>query len=356
VSSGRADMVINGRQIAPGRPYLIAEMSANHGHDLDRGRAIVRSAASAGAHAIKLQTYTPDTMTIDSAAAPFVIQGTPWHGRRLYELYGDAYTPWEWHAPLKREAESLGLDFFSTPFDESAVDFLEGLDVPAYKVASFELVDLPLLRRIGRTRKPVILSTGMGTLAEIEEAVATLRASGCSELALLKCTSAYPATAEEMHLATIPDLQARFGVPVGLSDHTLDVAVPIAAVALGACIVEKHLTLSRSEAGPDNAFSLEPAEFKAMAEAVATAANALGTVQYGAGPREAGSLVFRRSLFVVRDVAAGEVFSADNVRCIRPGYGLHSRHLDEILGRPAVRAIAAGTPLGWDMVRTSNGR
>jgi len=344
---------IAGRRIGSGYPYVIAEMSANHAHDLSRACAIVRAAKDAGADAIKLQTYTPDTMTIDSPAAPFVIQGTPWHGRRLYELYGDAHTPWEWHEPLRREAEKVGLHFFSTPFDTTAVDFLERLGVPAYKIASFELVDIPLLRRVGRTGKPVILSTGMGTLDEIAEGVSVLRSGGCDALALLKCTSAYPAAPDEMHLATIADMRSRFGVPVGVSDHTMDIAVPVSAVACGACIVEKHLTISRSEPGPDSAFSLEPDEFKAMVDAVRAAARALGSVHYGPTAREEGSLVFRRSLFVVRDVARGEAFTADNVRCIRPGFGLHSRHLEEVIGCRAACDIPAGSPLGWAHVDRS---
>lgn len=345
---------IGGRSIDRTAPYVVAEMSANHGHDYAKALAIVRAAKQAGADAIKLQTYTPDTMTIESDAPPFVVQGTPWHGRRLYDLYGDACTPWEWHEPLMAEARSLGLHCFSTPFDATAVDYLERLDVPAYKVASFELVDIPLLQRIGRTGKPVILSTGMGTFQEIHEAVSALRESGCRQLALLKCTSAYPAAADEMNLMTIPALQLEFTLPVGLSDHTLDAAVPVAAVALGACIVEKHLTVSRADGGPDSSFSLEPDEFAAMASAVRTAARAIGVVQLGPTAREQGSLVFRRSLFVVRDVARGEAFTPDNVRCIRPGFGLHSRHLAEVLGRRAARSVTAGTPLTWDAVETSS--
>jgi pseudaminic acid synthase len=354
VTSAPHAIEIAGRRIGAGAaPYLIAEMSANHGHQYDRALALVRAARAAGADAIKLQTYTPDTMTIDSDASPFVIRGTPWDGRRLHDLYREAFTPWEWHEGLMEEAHALGLHCFSTPFDATAVEYLERLNVPAYKIASFELVDIPLLRRIGHTGKPVILSTGMGTLEEIREAVSVLRQSGCRQLALLKCTSAYPAAPDEMNLLTLPALEREFDAPVGLSDHTLDVAVPVTAVALGACIVEKHFVLSRRDPGPDSAFSLEPDEFRVMAEAVRTAARALGAVHYGPTPREEGSLVFRRSLFVVRSVAAGESFTGDNVRCIRPGVGMHPRHLDDIIGRRAVRDIAAGTPLHWELVDVS---
>src|SRR5262245_28564390 len=260
-----AAIEINGRSIGPGQPaYLIAEVSANHGQKFERAVEIIEAAREAGADAVKVQTYTPDTMTIDCRNEHFLIRGTMWNGRNLHELYAEACTPWEWQPRLKETARELGLDFFSTPFDETAVDFLEELAVPAYKVASFEIVDVPLVRKVARTGKPVILSTGMAALGEIEEAVGTLRAEGCRQLALLKCTSAYPAPASEMHLPTIPHPAAAFGVPVGLSDHTLGPAVPAAAVALGACLIEKHLTLSRSEPGPDSGFSLEPAEFGEM--------------------------------------------------------------------------------------------
>jgi N-acetylneuraminate synthase len=330
--------------------YVIAEVSANHGQRFERAVEIVRAAKEAGADAVKLQTYTPDTMTIDCRREPFLIRGTPWDGRVLHELYGEASTPWEWHPRLREEAIELGLDIFSTPFDPTAVEFLERLEMPAHKVASFEVVDLPLLRAVGATGKPVILSTGMATLAEIEEAVATLREAGCRQLALLKCTSAYPASPRDMNLRTIPALAAAFDVPVGLSDHTLGPAVPVAAVALGARIIEKHLTLARGDGGPDAAFSLEPGEFKEMVRAVRTAQDALGDVRYGAGAEEEKSLVFRRSLFVVEDMDAGEEFTPRNVRSIRPGFGLHTRHLGEVIGRRAARPIPRGTPLGWDLM------
>lgn len=289
-------------------------------------------------------------MTMSSDRPEFLIHGSIWDGRNLHELYQEAYTPWDWQPRLKRAANDLGMDLFSTPFDGTAVDFLEKMNVPAYKVASFELVDMPLIQKIAATGKPVIISTGMGTVEEIEEAVQTARAAGAKEIALLKCTSAYPAPAEEMNLRTIPELARRFGVPAGLSDHTMGIAVPIAAVALGACIIEKHLTLSRSEPGPDSAFSLEPHEFKAMVDEVRLAEKALGRIEFGCSSREIGSSVFRRSLFVVEDIKRGDVFTAENVRSIRPGHGLHTRHLPEVLGKKAAQDIDRGTPLYWDLV------
>ncbi len=346
---------INGRAIGPGTlTYIIAELSANHNQDFDQAVKLIEATKEAGADAIKLQTYTPDTLTIDSDKEYFQIgEGTIWEGYNLYQLYGEAYTPWEWQSKLKAVADDLGLDLFSSPFDASAVDFLEEMDVPVYKVASFENVDLPLLRKIAKTGKPVIMSTGMATLAEIDEAVQTLRDAGCRQLALLKCTSAYPALPEDMNLRTIPHLADAFGVPVGLSDHTLGVAVPVAAIALGACIVEKHFTLSRNIPGPDSAFSLEPHEFETMVDAVRVAEKALGMVQYGVSDKEGASRVFRRSLFVVQDVKAGEMFTSENVRSIRPGYGLHTRYLGEIIGRRAAQDIERGTPLEWALVAGS---
>jgi N-acetylneuraminate synthase len=309
-------------------------MSANHNHDFEQAVKIIEAAKDAGADAIKLQTYTQDTLTIDCANEYFQIdKGSIWEGRKLYELYREAYTPWEWQPKLKKIADRLGIDLFSTPFDATAVDFLEKMEVPAYKIASFEIVDIPLIRRIAQTGKPIILSTGMCTLAEIDEAVSTIREAGDNQLALLKCTSAYPSRPEDMNLLTIPHLAEAFGLPTGLSDHTQGTAVPVAAVALGACIVEKHLTLSRSIAGPDSAFSLEPHEFKAMVEAVRTTEKALGRVCYGASENEMKSQIFRRSLFVVQDLKAGEMFTAQNVRSIRPGHGLHTRYLDVVLGK-----------------------
>jgi N-acetylneuraminate synthase len=331
--------------------YIIAEMSANHNQDFEQAVAIVRAAKDAGADAVKLQTYTPDTLTIDCNNQYFQIgKGTIWEGKNLYELYGEAYTPWDWQPKLKKIANDLGLDCFSTPFDATAVEFLEKMDVPAHKIASFELVDIPLLRRVAQTGKPIIMSTGMGTLEEIELAVRTIRDAGNTQLALLKCTSAYPAPPEEMNLRTIPDLAARFGVAVGLSDHTLGIAVPVAAVTLGACIVEKHFTLSRGTSGPDSAFSLEPQEFKQMVEAIRVAEKSLGKVNYDLTKGEIASRVFRRSLFVVADVKAGELFTDKNIRSIRPGQGMSPKYLPEIVGRRAVRNISTGTPLTQDLL------
>lgn len=342
---------INGRPIGPGHPvYVVAEMSANHHQDFDRAVAILQAAREAGADAVKIQTYRPDTMTIDCDNEYFRIQDTIWAGKTLYDLYGEAFTPWEWQPKLQAAARALGLDFFSTPFDESAVRFLEEMDICAFKVASFENGDLPLLRAVARTGKPVILSTGMATLGEIDEAVRTIREAGGKSLALLKCTSAYPAPPADMNLQSIPHLAQAFKVPVGLSDHTLDVAVPVAAVALGACIVEKHLCLSRVQPGPDSAFSLEPAEFKDMVLAVRTAQSALGTVCYGASQSEDKTRLFRRSLFVVADVRAGEPLTPENVRAIRPGHGLHTRHLQDVLGRQTTRDVSRGTPLTWELL------
>jgi pseudaminic acid synthase len=339
-------------RIGPGEPvFCVAEISANHGQDFEKAVRIIQAAKDAGADAVKLQTYTPDTITIPSDREYFRVGGgTLWDGKTLYELYGEAYTPWEWQPKLKRVAQDLGMQCFSSAFDASAVDFLEGMHVPAHKVASFELVDLALIRKMAATGKPLIMSTGMATLEEIEEALAAARQAGATQIALLKCTSAYPAPAEEMNLRTIPELSRRFGLPVGLSDHTIGITVPVAAVSLGACIIEKHLTLSRGEGGPDSAFSLEPHEFKAMVEAVRTTEKALGEIHFGVSERENRSRVFRRSLFVVRDLKKGEEFTTENVRSIRPGYGLHTRHLAAVLGKAAAQDIARGTPLSWDLV------
>lgn len=343
---------IGGRTIGSQRPvYVVAEVSANHRQNFDTAVAIIEAAKDAGADAVKLQTYTPDTMTIASGREEFrVAGGTLWDGRYLHDLYGEAYTPWDWQPKLKQVASKLELDLYSTPFDSSSVDFLEKMDVPAHKVASFELVDIPLIEKVARTGKPLIMSTGMASVAEIEEAVQAAWGAGATQIALLKCTSAYPAAAEEMNLRTIPELARRFDVPVGLSDHTMGIAVPVAAVALGACIIEKHITLSRAVPGPDSAFSLEPQEFKAMVEAVRTTEKALGKVHFGASDNEASSRIFRRSLFVVRDVKRGDLLTAENIRSIRPGHGLHTRYLGEILGRRAACDIERGTPLSWELV------
>jgi pseudaminic acid synthase len=343
---------IGSRLVGPGEPtYVIAELSANHNQDFDQAVRIIHAAKAAGADAAKLQTYTPDTITIRSNREEFKIGGgTLWDGRTLYELYGEAYTPWEWQPKLKRIADDLGLHLFSSPFDSTAVDFLEKMDVPAYKLASFELVDIPLIRRMAQTGKPLIISTGMATLEEIDEALQAARGAGATQIALLKCTSAYPALPEDMNLRTIPELERRYQVPVGLSDHTMGISVPVASVALGACIIEKHFTLSRSLKGPDSAFSLEPEEFKAMVEAVRTTEKALGEIHFGAAAHEESSLVFRRSLYVVESVKQGRTFSATNVRSIRPGNGLHTRYLPQVLGKCAARDVEQGTPLSWDLV------
>lgn len=341
---------INNRIVGQGHPaYIIAEMSANHNNDFNHAVRIVESAKQAGADAIKLQTYTPDTITIDCGNDYFRIKETIWEGKNLYDLYAEAYMPWHWQPKLMKVADDLGIDLISTPFDFTAVDFLEEMGVPAYKIASFELVDLPLIKRAAQTGKPIIMSTGMATLAEIDEAVRTARKAGATEIALLKCNSAYPAPPEEMNLQTIPHMAKAFGVPAGISDHTLELAVPVAAVALNACIIEKHFTLSRSTPGPDSAFSLEPHEFKAMVAAVRATESALGKVCYTATEGEIASRVFRRSLFVVRDIGAGETFTAENVRSIRPGHGIHTRYLDDVIGRKAHHDIKRGTPLSWDL-------
>jgi len=347
-----SDFRIHGRSIGLGASvYVIAELSANHHQDFSQAVKIIHAAKAAGADAVKLQTYTPDTITIASDRKEFHIAGgTIWDGRTLHDLYGEAYTPWEWQPRLKEIANEAGLDLFSSPFDISAVDFLEKMNVPAYKLASFELVDIPLIQALARTGKPIIMSTGMATIEEIEEALSAARKAGAKEVALLKCTSAYPSPPEEMNLRTISELSRRFGVPVGLSDHTIGTAVPVAAVALGACIIEKHLTLSRSEPGPDSSFSLEPAEFKAMVDAVRIAEKALGEVHFGISEKESGSRVFRRSLFVVQDVKRGQRFTLENVRSIRPGCGLHTRHLPEVLGQTAACDVERGTPLSWELI------
>jgi N-acetylneuraminate synthase len=345
-------IAINGRRIGPGAPvYIIAELSANHHQSFEKAVELVRAAHEAGADAVKLQTYTPDTLTIPCDKEYFRVgQGSLWIGRNLYELYGEAYTPWAWQPRLQEIAVELGLDLFSTPFDATAVEFLEKMRPPAYKIASFEMVDLELIRTVARTGRPMILATGMCRLAEIEDAVRTAREAGAAELALLKCSSAYPAPPEHINLRSIPHLAEAFGVPAGLSDHTLGIAAPVASVALGASIVEKHFTLSRNDPGPDSAFSLEPAEFRDMVAAIRTAERALGEVSYGPTPAEMSSLPFRRSLFVVKDVRVGETFTVENVRSIRPGHGLAPRHLPAILCRRAARDIERGTPLAWALL------
>ena len=345
-------ITINNRRIGPGYPvYIIAEMSANHHQDFDKAVRILEQAKQAGADAVKLQTYTPDTMTLACDNEYFRIgKGTVWEGKNLYELYREAYTPWEWQPKLKRIAGELGLDLFSSPFDATAVDFLEGMDVPAYKIASFEVVDLPLIAYIARTGKPIILSTGMAALGEIEEAVSVIHAAGNHQVALLKCTSAYPAPPEEMNLRTLQHMSEAFDVPTGLSDHTMGSTSAVVAVSLGACIIEKHFTLSRSVSGPDSTFSMEPVEFREMVSAIRTAEKAIGDVSYRISGKQMQSRIFRRSLFVASDIPAGERFSESNIRCIRPANGLHPRYLKDIIGRRSAADVKAGTPLSWEMV------
>ena len=343
---------IKERLIGPEQPtYIVAELSANHNQDFDQAVRLVAAAKRSGADAVKLQTYTPDTITINCDKKHFQISGgTPWDDRSLYDLYSEAYTPWDWQPKLKAVAEDLGIDFFSTAFDSSSVDFLEDMGVPIHKIASFEIVDIPLIRKVANTGKPLIFSTGMATLAEIEEAVKVAREAGAGDIALMKCTSAYPAEPQEMNLRTIPHLSEGFHVPVGLSDHSLGIDISIAAVALGACIIEKHLTLSRDIPGPDSVFSLEPSEFKALVVAVRNVEKALGKVHYGVKKGERSAVIFRKSLFVVRNMRQGEQFTRENVRSIRPGHGLHTRYLEEVLGRKARTDIEIGTPLDWSLV------
>ncbi len=346
-------MKILNYDIGPGRrPYLIAEMSGNHNQSLERALEIVDAAAAHGADAIKLQTYTADTMTLDVRMPGFVIDDPKslWAGRQLYELYQEAHTPWEWHRPIMERATKHGLHCFSTPFDDTAVDFLESLGVPAYKIASFENTDLPLIRRVASTGKPMIISTGMASVGEIEEAVQTARDAGCRDLALLKCTSSYPATAENTNISTIPHMRALFGCEVGLSDHTIGLGVSVAATALGATVIEKHFTLRRADGGVDSAFSMEPAELRQLRDETERAVQALGTVSYGPTAAEMKSLVFRRSLYIGRDVVAGELLDTTNVCCVRPGYGLAPKFTDQVLGRRVALSLPAGTPVSWDLL------
>jgi len=347
---------IAGRPIGPEHPpFVIAELSGNHNGEVARALALMDAAQAAGADAVKLQTYTPDTMTIDHDGPDFVVRGGLWDGRRLYDLYGEAQTPWNWHPRLFARGRELGVPVFSTPFDETAVDFLEGLGAPAYKVASFELVDLPLIRRVAATGKPTIMSTGMGSPAEIAEAVAAFRGAGGGPLVLLHCISAYPSDASEANLRRIGALAAETGCYVGLSDHTAGHDVAVAAVALGARVVEKHMTLRRADGGPDAAFSLEPDEFAALCRGVRTAFSALGTGSPARAAAEEASLAFRRSIYAVADVAEGEAFTPANVRVIRPGFGLAPRHLDRVIGATAARPVARGTALDWTMVAGAGG-
>jgi pseudaminic acid synthase len=344
---------IAGRSVGPeAAPFIIAEMSGNHNQSLDRALALVDAAARAGAHALKLQTYTPDTMTLDLNEREFHIgdAGSLWKGKSLYALYGEAYTPWEWHAPLFARARELGIIAFSTPFDATSVDFLENLDVPCYKIASFENTDLPLIRKVAATGKPLIISTGLATLAELDETVRAARAAGCRDLVLLKCTSSYPATPANSNLLTIPHLRDLFDCQVGLSDHTLGIGVAVASVALGATVIEKHFTLSRAEGGVDSAFSLEPAELAALVGETERAWQGLGTINYGPLEAERKSIQFRRSLYIVEDLPAGAVLTAQNVRAIRPGFGLPPKYLEQVLGRAVRGPVKRGTALNWDLL------
>jgi N-acetylneuraminate synthase len=331
-------------------PYVIAEMSGNHNGDINRAFALIEAAKAAGADAVKLQTYTADTLTIDHYGPDFQIEGGLWHGRRLYELYQEAHTPWEWHEKLFARGRELGITVFSTPFDSSSVDFLESLDAPAYKIASFELVDLPLIRYVASTGKPMIMSTGMADLGEISEAVVAARSAGCSNLVLLHCVSGYPSEPKEANLRTIPHLAQAFDVISGLSDHSHGIGVAVAGVALGSAVIEKHFTLRRSDGGPDANFSLEPEELHALVENCRVAWESLGRIDYDRKQSESGNVVFRRSLYVVRDIAEGEQLTADNVRSIRPGYGLLPKHLPAVLGLRARRAVKRGTPMSWDLL------
>ena len=343
---------VGGFEIGAGKPcFLVAELSGNHNGDLGRAIATIQAAKDSGAHAIKLQTYNADTLTIPSSRPDFVVPGQgPWAGRTLYDLYREAHTPWAWHERLFAEARAVGLEIFSTPFDATAVDLLESLGSPAHKVASFELVDDGLLRRIGQTGKPVVMSTGMANLEEIAHAIGVLRGAGTRDLVLLKCTSSYPAPDDQMNLAAIPVLAAATGCPVGLSDHSLGVVAPVVAVTLGAVMIEKHFTLDRAAGGVDSHFSLEPAEFAALAEAVRRATAMTGRPGFGPGLAEEGSVTFRRSLYVVEGVASGEPFTDRNVRSIRPGFGLPPRFASIVVGRRASRNVGRGTPMSWDLI------
>ena len=346
---------IGNRQIGVGHPtYIIAEISANHRQQYKEAIKLIHAAKESGADAIKLQTFTPDTITIQCEKPDFRIgEDTPWGSRTLYDLYTKAHMPWDWQPKLKKIAEELGITLFSTPYDKTAVDFLEEMEVPAYKVASFELVDIPLIEYIASKGKPIIMSTGMATLAEIDEAVRTARTTGASQIVLLKCVSAYPASPEDMNLRTIPHLSESFNIPVGLSDHTLDLTLPAVSVAFGSCIIEKHFTLSRKIESPDRDFSLEPQEFEAMVRAIRITEKSLGKVNYDLSDKESRSKVFRRSLFVVKDIKKGDVFTEENVRSIRPFYGLHTRFLKCVLGRQATHDIKKGTPLSWELISNS---
>jgi N-acetylneuraminate synthase len=332
-------------------PFCIAEMSGNHNQSLDRALEIVDAAAAAGAHALKIQTYTADTMTLNIGEGEFFISDPKslWKGRSLYDLYQEAHTPWEWHKPIFNRCREKGMIGFSTPFDATAVDFLETLDVPVYKIASFENVDLPLIRKVAATGKPIIVSTGMASIAELDELVTAAHQAGCRDLVLLKCTSSYPATPENTNIRTIPHLRELFGCEVGLSDHTMGVGAAVASVALGATVIEKHFTLRRADGGVDSAFSLEPDEFRELVKETERAWQSLGSVQYGVSESEKKSLVFRRSLYIAKDVKSGDVLTHENLRAIRPGSGLPPKYFEQLLGKRVARDAKAGTPVSWEL-------
>jgi pseudaminic acid synthase len=346
------EISIAGRAIGRSQPpFVIAEMSGNHNQSLERALEIVEAAAKAGAHALKIQTYTPDTMTLDLDEREFHISDPKslWAGSSLYKLYGEAYSPWEWHKPIFDRARELGIIAFSTPFDDTAVDFLESLDVPCYKIASFENTDLPLIRRVAATGKPLIISTGMASIAELDDTVRAAREAGCKDLILLKCTSTYPATADNTNILTIPHMRELFGCEVGLSDHTMGLGVSVASVALGATVIEKHFTLNRADGGVDSTFSMEPAEMTQLVVEAERAWQALGKVSYGATESEKKSIVFRRSLYIVQDLKAGDKLTKDNVRAIRPGLGLPTKYLQLVLGRVVNQDVPRGTSINWAM-------
>lgn len=346
------DIVIAGRSVGPNHPpFIIAEMSGNHNQSLERALQIVEAAAKSGAHALKLQTYTADTMTIDCDAPGFRIDdpNSLWAGTSLYKLYEEAHTPWEWHIPIFKRARELGMIPLSTPFDETALEFLESLDTPCYKIASFENTDLPLIQRVAATGKPMIISTGMASVAELHKSVEAARTAGCKDLVLLKCTSTYPATPKNTNISTIPHMRALFDCQVGLSDHTMGVGVSVASVAFGATVVEKHFTLARADGGVDSTFSLEPAEMAQLVIETERAWQSIGNVQYGTTAAEKKSLQFRRSLYVVQDLKAGDVLTKENVRAIRPGLGLPPEHFSQILGLKVNKAVSRGTPLSFDL-------
>jgi pseudaminic acid synthase len=344
-------ITIAGRRIAQDAPpFVIAELSANHNGRLDTALKIISEAKAAGADAVKLQTYRPDTITLDSNSDDFRIRGGLWDGRTLYELYAEAHMPWEWHAPLFAHARELGITIFSSPFDNTAVDLLEDLNAPAYKIASFEAVDLPLIKYVAGTGKPMIISTGMADAEEISEAIAAARDGGCKELAILHCVSGYPAPAADYNLRTIPDLISRFGLVTGLSDHTLDNTTAITSVAMGASVIEKHFTLSRDGGGPDDSFSLEPPEMAALCRGARTAWESLGQIDYGRKSSEQGNVQFRRSLYFVRALQAGDAITRDAVRSVRPGFGLAPKLLDSVLGKTVKRPVDAATPVTWDVL------